>query len=255
MEKHISKKVRLNRYLAQCGLGSRRECDVFIASGKILINGEKVATLGTCINPDIDKVAYKGKVVREIKKLEYIAYHKPRGAIVTKNDPQQRKTIYDALSQKGFDASHLKYIGRLDRNSEGLLLLTNDGTMIHALTHPRFHIKKVYKVKISHRLSDQDITKLLHQGIVSNGQVLKAGDIRESEAENQDNRFWYTIVLFEGKNRQIRRMIEALGYEIQQLIRIQFGTIKLGTLKRGDFRFLKEREISGLKRKGYETSV
>ncbi|NLD98626.1 MAG: rRNA pseudouridine synthase, partial [Fibrobacter sp.] len=140
--------VRLNRFLAQCGLGSRRKADELISGGNVFVNGKKIVELGMKINPAIDKVEYHGNVVKPFRALEYIAYYKPRNVVVTKNDPEKRETVYDALRKSGYEVDYLNYIGRLDFTSEGLLLLTNDGELIHALTHPRFHIKKVYMVKV-----------------------------------------------------------------------------------------------------------
>lgn len=256
MEKRSNNnKLRLNRFLAQCGLGSRRECDNLIVSGKIVLNGKKVAKLGTQVDPDSDLVQYRGKSVQKIRVLEYIAYHKSRGSVVTAKDPQGRETIYDALKKSGFDASHLNYIGRLDRNSEGLLLLTNDGDLIHALTHPRFHIKKVYQVKINRVLTSADFETMVHIGVQSEGQKLLAGAVRQLDTKVKDTGFWYEIDLYEGKNRQIRRIFEVLGYEVLHLKRVQFSSIKLRKLARGKYRFLTEREITGLKRKGYKRIV
>ena len=143
--------VRLNRYLAQCGLGARRKCDLLIESGHVIVNGEKVTSLGTKVRPGIDRVEYKGTALKPLNTLEYLAYNKPRGVMVTREDPEGRATIYETLARAGLDAGHLNYVGRLDFNSEGLLLLTNDGALIHALTHPRFHIKKTYQVRTGGR--------------------------------------------------------------------------------------------------------
>ncbi len=250
-DRNLSSEIRLNRYLAQCGLGSRRECDRIITGGTVKVNGEKIITLGTKITPGRDLVEHGGKVVKVIEEKSYLAYHKSRGTIVTAKDPQGRDTIYDALKKSGIAADHLKYVGRLDRNSEGLLLLTNDGDIIHALTHPRFHIKKVYQMKIDKELRQEDASVMVQKGVASEGQMLQAGAIRKIDKKLKSDRYWYDIDLYEGKNRQIRRMFESLGYEIIRLKRTQFGGIKLRDLKRGSYRFLAEREIQGLKSKGY----
>ena len=250
--KEANKIIRLNRYLAQCGLGSRRQCDVLISAGKILVNGNKITELGTRIDAKKDRIEHNGKTVREVKGFEYLAYHKSKGTIVTARDPKHRKTIYDEIEKSNFNAGHLKYIGRLDRDSEGLLLLTNDGDMIHALTHPRFHIKKVYQVKINKELKRCDAEAMIDPGVLSKGQWLQAGAIREVLNKSGEKGFWFEMVLYEGKNRQIRRMFEALGYEVLRLKRTQFSSIKLRILPRGKFRYLEEREIKALKNKGYQ---
>lgn len=244
--------VRLNRYLASCGLGSRRKCDQLILGGHIFVNGLKVTELGMKVCPSKDTVEHYGKKVIPLRKLTYIAFNKPRGIMVTKNDPEGRPTVYDALRDAGGDFDYLNYVGRLDFNSEGLLLLTNDGDLIHALTHPRYQIKKVYAVKIERTLEKAEIQKLI-EGIESDGQTLHAGSVRNiSEQLDDRKQFWYEIVLFEGKNRQIRRMLESLGILISKLRRIQFGSVKLDDLKTGEYRFLTEKEISALKNSGYK---
>jgi 23S rRNA pseudouridine2605 synthase len=244
--------VRLNKFLAQCGLGSRRKADEMIQSGKIYVNGNRVTELGSRIDPCKDKVEYRGKEIKRFHMLEYFAYYKPRNVMVTRMDPQGRETIYDALRNKGFDIGHLNYVGRLDFGSEGLLLLTNDGELIHSLTHPRFKIKKVYRVKIDRPLSDKD-RQMLIEGIESNGQILHAREVREiSDVTELRKQFWYELDLYEGKNRQIRRMFEALGILIGRLRRIQFGSVKLGEMKPGEIRPLSEKEIGSLKNSGYK---
>lgn len=251
MSEKKSKYIRLNRYLAQCGIGSRRECDALIAQGKIFINGTKVTLLGTKIIPNSVMIEYQGKGIKRQLKLEYLVYHKAKGTIVSKNDPQGRETIFTALKKGGFNAEHLNYVGRLDRNSEGLLLLTNDGEMIHALTHPRYHIKKVYRVRINTRLEPNQLKDLIRQGIVSEGQNLRVSAICELTGKHKPEGIWYEIVLHEGKNRQIRRIFEYLGYRIIRLKRVQFSAVKLANLKRGAFRSLTDQEIKALKSKGY----
>lgn len=245
--------IRLNKYLAKCGLGSRRTCDEIIKSGKILINSRKVTELGTQIVPGKDTVEYSGKKIVPVHKIEYYAYNKPRNVIVSKNDPEGRPTIYDEFKAQGHQLDYVNYIGRLDYSSEGLLLLSNDGELHHALTHPRFQIKKVYLVKVDRVLSKDDCQKLI-DGIESEGQILHAGDVREVKGSGleESQAGWYEIDLFEGKNRQIRRMIEALNYRVQRLKRIQFGTVRLDKLAPNQVRPLTEREVNGLKNLGYK---
>lgn len=247
--------IRLNRYLASCGIGARRKCDELISGGHVYVNGEKVNALGMKIRPSKDTVEYHGKKIIPLRKLEYIAFNKPRGIMVTKNDPENRPTVYDALRGIGGRTyEHLNYVGRLDFNSEGLLLLTNDGDLVHALTHPRYKIKKVYHVKIERSLEKREIEQLL-DGVESEGQILHAGAISEISDKSEDRKqFWYEIDLFEGKNRQIRRMFESLGILIGKLRRVQFGSVKIGDLKPGECRTLTDREIAALKSAGYKNN-
>lgn len=242
--------IRLNRYLAQCGVGSRRQCDRLIAGGRIRVDGEVVDVLGTRIDSNSAIVELDGKSVTQAGQLRYYAYHKSRGTVVTARDPQGRETVYDALRKYDFAVDDLRYVGRLDRNSGGLLLLTNDGDLIHALTHPRFGVKKVYHVRVDRMIRDEDAERMAGEGIVSQGQVLHVGVVRALD-KSETGEHWYEIVLYEGKNRQIRRMLGELGYDVLRLRRVQFGNVKLGRLKRGGIRELSDREIGGLRRKGY----
>ncbi|MDD5674316.1 MAG: pseudouridine synthase [Chitinivibrionales bacterium] len=246
------RKIRLNKYLASCGLGSRRACDKLIAAGRILVNGKSAAALGVTVNPDKDKIEYKGKTFKPVANLQYFAFHKPRGILVTADDPEKRPTIYDYLAAKKIECNHLKYVGRLDFDSEGLLLLTNDGAIIHALTHPRFHIKKVYEVQIDRLLKDEDKKKLMEEGIVSEGQVLRAAEIKPMfDAINQKREIWYAVTLFEGKKRQIRRMFTGVGYAVKRLRRVRFAAVQLENLKQGQMRRLTPREVAALKNCGF----
>ncbi|MCX7726776.1 MAG: pseudouridine synthase, partial [Chitinispirillaceae bacterium] len=191
-----SNKIRLNRFLAQCGLGSRRDCDKLIESGHIYCNGKKVTSLGVKIDPEVDKIEYRGKNIKPIYKLEYFVYYKPREVIVSTFDPEGRKTIYEDLESKGKNLKHLKYAGRLDYQSEGLLLLTNDGSLIHALTHPRYKIKKVYHVKVQKLLTDKEIKTLLN-GVLSEGEMINADEIKLLTSHSEERKqFWYEIVLY-----------------------------------------------------------
>ena len=196
------KPIRLNRYLAQCGLGARRKCEEIIASGHVIINGAKVTELGTKVSP-VDVVAYRGRKLEPLRLLEYFAYYKPAGVMVTRNDPEGRPTIYDDLQERGFPAGHLNYAGRLDCNSEGLLLLTNDGSLIHALTHPRYRIKRIYGLN-----STAILTRRIRPGCwrASNRKARCSMPARSAKRPGPEHA--WEIDLYEGKNRQIRRMFE-----------------------------------------------
>jgi 23S rRNA pseudouridine2605 synthase len=246
--------VRLNRFCAQCGLGSRRQCDSLIASGKISVNGAKVSQLGTRIDPLRDSVEYAGRPLRPLSSTVHLAYHKPRGIIVTKSDPQGRPTVFDGLAALGYDTSGLRYIGRLDFNSEGLLVLTSDGSLVHALTHPRYHIKKVYEVCVDKRVLVADARKMTNEGVESEGQILRAGNVAAMNLATTEGH-WYRVDLYEGKNRQIRRMFEGLGYSVVRLKRVQFASVKLGDLAPGAARSLTDRETAALIAAGHSANA
>lgn len=246
-----SKKVRLNRYLAQCGFQSRRKADELIRGGHVYVNGNRVTEMGISVTEGSDIVEIHGKIVRPVHVLEYYALNKPREVMVTSSDPEGRVTVYDVFRNAGVIADHLKYVGRLDYQSEGLLLFTNDGELIHAVTHPRYSIKKVYHVKVNRKLTDEEI-ELFRGGVESLGQLLRAGDVREiSQPMDDRKQFWYEIDLYEGRNRQVRRMMDTVGVQVGRLRRIRFGCVKLDDLPSGAVRKLTEKEIAGLGAAGY----
>jgi 23S rRNA pseudouridine2605 synthase len=242
----MSETIRLNKYLAGCAVGSRRQCDELIMSGKVFVNGSP-AQIGTQIDKENDNVTINGESVSFISQKRYFAYHKPKGVIVSRSDENGRATVYDALRKMEIEnCENLKYVGRLDFNSEGLLLLTNDGDLTFALTHPKFHIKKVYFVKIAKELNEGEMKNMVENGVESEGEVLKAGAIRYKYQDGEN--FCYEVDLYEGKNRQVRRIFEALGEQIIQLKRLQFAGIKLANLNCGKIRELSPEEIDMLKR-------
>jgi len=240
-------KIRINRYLAECGVGSRRQCDEVILSGKVLINGE-VAQIGAQVDKDTDEILLDGKKILSDLQKRYYAYHKTKGAIVSRSDENGRATIYDALKKlnvENYEA--LKYVGRLDFNSEGLLLLTNDGDLAFTLTHPKFQVKKVYFVKIGRELGIAEMKKIVETGVVSEGENLKAAAVRFKFRDG--DKFCYEMDLCEGKNRQVRRIFEALGEKVIQLKRLSFASVKLGDLPYGKIRELSQAEVEALKNK------
>jgi 23S rRNA pseudouridine2605 synthase len=243
--------VRLNKYLASCGLGSRRACDSLIGSGRIYVNGTKVNELGTKVTMGKDRVEYLGRTLEPVLSLRYIAFHKPHGIMVTKSDPEGRETVFDALKKAGCDAGGMNYVGQLDVASEGILLLTNDGSLIHALTHPRYQIKKTYDVQCDRNLPPGVAEAMTGPGMESEGDVLRAGAVIET---GRDGRFWYRVEIYKGKKRQIRRMFEAAGCAVLRLRRVQFASVKLGDLAPGAFRDLTVREVASLRAAGFPPS-
>jgi pseudouridine synthase len=162
--------------------------------------------------------------------------------------------MYDVIRRDtGRDLSHLRYVGRLDRDSEGLLLLTNDGTLIHALTHPRYHVKKVYLVQTLNELAPDSIRAMVEDGVESEGDTLRAGSVKRVDLnEPGDRRPWYEFELYEGKKRQIRRMVTVSGGRVNRLVRVRFACVKLDELAPGALRPLTEREVAGLRAVGYK---
>ncbi|MBE6824768.1 MAG: rRNA pseudouridine synthase [Ruminococcaceae bacterium] len=233
--------VRLQKMLADCGVDSRRKCEELIKKGQVKVNG-KVAVIGDKVDPYSDKVYVKGKRVTAAAKpkYRYIMLNKPRGYVTTMNDERGRKCIAELIE----DIEERVYpIGRLDRDSEGMLLLTNDGDFANHIMHPKKHINKVYRVTVRPSINEEQVEKL-QTGIVLDGRKTAPAQVRV--VTKQEGRVVLEIVLREGRNRQIRRMCESLGLEVARLKRIAVGTVKLGGLKQGMYRDLSADEVKRL---------
>lgn len=232
-------KVRLQKYMAEAGIASRRKSEELIAAGKVRVNG-KVAEIGDKINPRTDKVTVSGKKVVKSKKHVYIMLHKPRGFITTMHDEMDRKCVAELID----DVPERVYpVGRLDRESEGLLLLTNDGEFANALTHPSKHVPKTYRVTVRPDVTKEQLAAF-ENGIEIDGKMTLPAEVRV--LDKQEGRVVLEVVIYEGRNRQIRKMCEALGLEVARLKRTKIGSLKLGMLKPGEYRYLAEEEIHGL---------
>ena len=230
--------MRLNRFLAAAGLGSRRHCDELIAAGRVTINGKTCTDFSAEPNPR-DHVKVNGKLVHVAPPLT-IMLHKPAGFVSTRRDPRARDTIFDLLPAK---FSRLFNIGRLDAQTEGLLLLTNDGDLAQRLTHPRYEIEKEYEV-ILDRPWDPGLTAKLLYGIFLDGQRARIAQFHSISPVH------LRVVLAQGINRQIRRMFEAVGYRVKRLVRIRIGPVRLGDLPRGHWRALRKRELESFEKRG-----
>ncbi len=231
--------TRLNKFIASSGLCSRRKADELIAEGKVFVNGKKVTELGFSVE-EKDKVVIDGKLIRPVKH-EYYKFYKPAGYITTADDEKGRKTIYDLLPENMYS---LKPVGRLDKDSTGLLILTNDGDLINQLTHPSAKVPKIYIVTVEAKMHKADFEKMAKGIEIEPGKIAYA-DISVLESDNRHTTM--QIVLFQGMNRQIRKMIEYLGYEVKSLKRIQHATIQLEGLKRGEFKPIKPAQIKELR--------
>jgi 23S rRNA pseudouridine2605 synthase len=226
--------MRLNRFLAAAGLGSRRHCDEIIAAGRVTING-RVCTDFSAQPAEGDHVKVGGKLVRTERSL-YIMLHKPAGFVSTRSDPNARNTIFDLLPPK---FPRLFNIGRLDAQTEGLLILTNDGDLAQRLTHPRYKVEKEYEVTLD-RPWDPSLAVKLRSGIVLDGQKARIENVRVIRPTR------LRVVMRQGINRQIRRMFFELGYEVEKLIRTRVGHLRLGDLPRGHWRPLSRSELKSL---------
>ena len=229
---------RLNKYLADCGVGSRRECDKLIADGVVKING-KTATLGATVE-EKDVVTVNGKRAVIKSKKCYVMLHKPKGCVTTVKDDFGRKTVMDFVTDL---KERLFPVGRLDYDTEGLLILTNDGDVANRLTHPKNNVEKVYVARISGSLAETE-RKQLERGVEIDGEKTLPAKVKILEKDEHHTRCEVTIS--EGRNRQIKKMFEAVGKEVEFLKRIAVGEIRLGGLQRGKWRFLNEKEMEYL---------
>ena len=231
--------IRLNKYIASSGLCSRRKADELIEQGVVSVNGKIVKELGFLVQ-EKDKVYVNKKLIRPVKH-EYYKFYKPAGYITTCDDEKGRKTIYDLLPESLYG---LKPVGRLDRESTGLLILTNDGELINQLTHPSIKVPKIYIVSVDAKVSRNELEKLANGVEIEPGKIAYA-DISVLEIDNKHTLM--QITLYQGMNRQIRKMFETIGYEVKTLKRIQHATISIEGLKRGEFKPIKPKQIKELK--------
>ncbi|MBE6797295.1 MAG: rRNA pseudouridine synthase [Ruminococcaceae bacterium] len=234
-----SNKIRLQKHLSACGVASRRKAEELISLGKVKVNGH-VAHIGDSVDPKRDKVTVSGKPVIATNEKVYIMLHKPRGFVTTMSDERERKCVADLIKdvpQKVFP------VGRLDKNSEGLLLMTNDGDFANKLTHPSSHVNKTYRVTVAGNVDDEILAKL-STGIVLDGKKTLPCDV--FVAERKPDRTVLIFIIHEGRNRQIRRMCEAVKLDVLRLKRTEIAGVKLGMLGQGKWRDLNEKELHRL---------
>jgi pseudouridine synthase len=234
---------RLQKILSRAGLASRREAERWIVEGRVTVNGAVVRELGSQADPAKDSVKVDGKRIKPAATPRYFAFHKPPGVVTTLNDPQKRPDLTQFTERLG-SKQRVFPVGRLDYNSAGLLLLTNDGELAGRLTHPRFGVKKVYRVKLSACPSEEDFARLrkgihLEDGITAPARARVVEKLRKNA--------WVEIEIHEGRNREVRRIFEALGYFVEKLIRVRIGPLSLGRLRPGELRPLSQAEIKALK--------
>lgn len=241
-------KVRLQKFLAESGVASRRKSEELIESGKVKVNGH-VASIGDKVNPKKDTVTVNGKKIVKQKDNTYIVLHKPRGFITTMSDEMDRKCVAELIKDVKV---RVFPVGRLDRDSEGMLIFTNDGEFANALTHPTKHVPKTYRVTVRPSISEEQLTALT-EGIIIDDRKTAPAEVHVVTKE--ENRVVLEIILYEGRNRQIRKMCEEVGLEVARLKRTAIGSIKLGMLKQGAWRHLTDDEVrklmiaSGMERK------
>ena len=235
--------VRLNKFIANSGVCSRREADTFIQAGVVTVNGETVTELGTKVNIFNDDVRFNGERLKGEEKV-YIVMNKPKGFVTTASDPHAEKTVMDLL--KGCK-SRVFPVGRLDKATTGVLMFTNDGEIAERLTHPSYDKKKIYQVILDHPVTQEDFDKVLA------GVTLTDGDVAADELEyiDENDKRKLGIEIHSGKNRIVRRIFESLGYDVRALDRVYFAGLTKKGLKKGEWRYLSEQEANILKMGAY----
>lgn len=237
--------VRLNKFIANSGICSRREADEYISAGLVTINGEVVTGMGVKVNPDQDDVRFNGERLRGEKKV-YVLLNKPKDFVTTTSDPHAEKNVMQLISRE-LCPERIFPVGRLDKSTTGVLLLTNDGELAEKLTHPSYQKKKIYQVTLDKNVKPEDMDKLV------SGVELEDGPAYADEvAYNGDDRSIVGIEIHSGRNRIVRRMFEALGYRVRKLDRVYFAGLTKKNLRRGQWRFLSEEEVTMLKLNFYE---
>ena len=239
----VKEEIRLNKYIANSGVCSRREADNFILAGVVTVNGEVVTELGTKVNIYTDDIRFNGERLKGEEKV-YIVMNKPKGYVTTASDPHADKTVMDLLKGCG---ARVFPVGRLDKNTTGVLMFTNDGEIAEKLTHPSYDKKKIYQVSLDGKLRGEDYDKILSGVELSDG-VIAADELEYIE---EDDHRKLGIEIHSGKNRIVRRIFESLGYEVKALDRVYFAGLTKKGLKRGEWRFLTEGEINLLKMGAY----
>ena len=236
----MAEKIRLHKLIADCGIASRRKAEQLIAEGKVRVNG-RIAEIGEKVDPVNDKISVGSrKLLPQTSRRVYIMLHKPRGFVTTMDDELGRKCVAELVSDI---PERVFPVGRLDRDSEGLLLMTNDGDFANRISHPRSHVSKTYRVTVRQQVTEDMLAKL-SEGLMIDGQITLPADVNLITKE--ENRNVMQITLYEGRNRQIRKMCEELGLEVIRLKRIAVGNVKLGMLKAGDWRDLNDDELRSL---------
>lgn len=245
--KEDPKALRLNKFLADCGVASRRKADQMIEEGHIQVNGKTVYELGVRVEPH-DRVTVDGKPVRPATQKIYVIFYKPENVLTTMEDPEGRPTVADFMEQLPV---RVFPVGRLDWDTEGLLLLTNDGDFAQKVMHPREEIPKTYLAKLDGKPRPEELQKLL-RGVTIPGGKVKALFVEPAKVGDSDQYGWVKIVIGEGKNRQVRFMFQKIGYDVKKLKRVAIGQLTLGQLQKGEYAFLDQGSLTRVFKKRKE---
>lgn len=239
-ENNSENKLRLNKLIADSGLASRRHADRMIEEGQVTVNGKRVYELGIKVDPAHDRVLVNGKPLKKPMQNIYILFNKPKGVLTTMEDPLDRPTIAEYLEGV---PGRVFPVGRLDWDSEGMLLLTNDGEFANKVTHPKAEVTKTYLVKVDGQPTKEDLQKLLRGVSIVGGKVAAKHIEKLKRQEASDKYDWYKMVITEGKNRQIRQMFEKIGFDVMKLQRVAIGRLRIGNVERGELVYLNEAAV------------
>lgn len=234
-------KVRVQKFLADNGIASRRKCEEYILNGRVKVNGKIITELGTKINPDTDKIEFDEKMIEIKNNKVYILLNKPVGYVTTAKDQFDRKIVLDLIKTK----ERVVPVGRLDMYTSGALILSNDGEFINKITHPSHEVEKTYNVTIRGIVNEDEIDKL-RNGVDIGGYITKPAKVRILKIDEKNNITRLEIKIHEGKNRQIRKMINCIDKNVIALHRVSIGNITVKNMKIGEYRFLKENEIKNI---------
>lgn len=235
---------RLQKFLANCGVASRRKCEEFITDGNVKVNGKVVKELGTKIDPDKDIVEYNGQVVKANEQKVYILLNKPIGYVTTSHDQFDRDTVLDLVKVK----ERIVPVGRLDMYTSGALILSNDGDFVYKVTHPKHEIEKTYTVTLKGIVTNEEVQKL-RDGVKIENYTTRPAKVKILKTDKEKNQSRLEITIHEGKNRQVRKMCEAVGRKVLALHRSKIGNIDVKDLKIGTWRYLTEKEINNIYRR------
>ncbi len=240
--------ARLQKILSAAGVASRRTAETLIVQGRVTVNGATVTELGSKADPDKDDIRVDGRRIKPVERQRYILLNKPRGYITSRSDPQRRPTVIDLLQERGV-RDYIYPVGRLDYDSEGLLLLTSDGDLAARLTHPRHGVAREYEVRVR-GIPDRHALDRLARGVVIDGQKTAPAEarVRRTVDSSGGSQAVVSLVIHEGRNRQVRKMCDAIGHPVVRLRRIRIGPIADDRLKPGQFRDLTAREVKALKK-------
>jgi 23S rRNA pseudouridine2605 synthase len=234
--------IRLQKVLSQAGVASRRAAEKLIADGRVTVNGKTILTMGVKVDPGKDEIRVDGRRIKGVSQPRYLLLYKPAGYVTTRSDPQRRRTVLDLLTGV---REYVYPVGRLDYDTEGLLLLTNDGELAARLTHPRHGVARTYEARVA-GMPDREAIERLRKGIPLDGHRTLPADVVLLNEGRRDRDGVLRLTIREGRNRQVRRMCEAVGHPVQHLKRTRFGTLADRRLKPGEWRELAPREVEAL---------